>query len=74
MPKFKESTVIFGVVNVMRSKILSEKHIEARVKEALKYIDADRLILAPDCGLGFLSEAMITEKLTNMVNVAKSIA
>ena len=74
MPKFKQSTVIFGVVNVMRSKILSEKHIEARVKEALQYIDADRLILAPDCGLGFLSEAMITEKLTNMVNVAKSIA
>ena len=73
MPKFKQSTVILGVVKCARSKTLSEKNIEARVKEALKYIDGDRLILAPDCGLGFLSEAMITEKLTNMVNVAKSI-
>ena len=74
MPKFKQSTVILGVVKVARSTMLSEENIEARVKEALKYIDGDRLILAPDCGLGFLSEAMITEKLTNMINVANSIA
>ena len=66
-------TVILGVVKVARSTIESVENIEARVKEALKYIDRDRLILAPDCGLGFLSDAMITEKLTNMIKVAKAI-
>ena len=29
-------------------------------------IDADRLLLAPDCGLGFLSLDMIQKKLNNM--------
>ena len=72
LPQFKKSTIILGVVTVARSRIESVEDIKKRVDEALKYIDKERLILAPDCGLGFLTEDMITKKITNMVQVAKS--
>ena len=73
LPKFKQSTVILGVIKVARSSIESVEEIENRVNEALKFIAPERLILAPDCGLGFLTEEMITQKIENMVKVAKSV-
>ena len=42
--------------------------------QALKHIDADRLIAAPDCGLGFLDRKLALAKLTNMVSAAKSVS
>ena len=72
LPQFKKSTIILGVVTVARSRIETVEDIKKRVEEALKYIDSERLVLAPDCGLGFLTEDMITQKITNMVEAAKS--
>jgi len=72
LPQFKKSTIILGVVTVARSRIETVEEIKKRVDEALKYIDSERLVLAPDCGLGFLTEDMITQKITNMVEAAKS--
>ena len=45
-----------------------------RLQAALKHIDADRLIAAPDCGLGFLDRELALAKLTNMVSAAKSVS
>ena len=73
LPHFSQSSVILGVIKVARSAIESTEDIESRVKEALQYIPTERLILAPDCGLGFLTDEMITQKIKNMVKVAKSV-
>ena len=48
--------------------------ITERLQAALKHIDADRLIAAPDCGLGFLNRELALAKLTNMVSAAKSVS
>ena len=71
LPNFKKSSVILGAITVARSAIESEQLIKSRVEEALKHIDSERLILAPDCGLGFLTNQMIDSKVENMVKVAK---
>ena len=63
--------VIFGAVTVARSKVETKDQIQERVSEALKYISKDRLILAPDCGLGMLPLPIIREKLKVMAEVAK---
>ena len=47
--------------------------MKSRAEEALKHIDHERLILAPDCGLGFLSNDMINSKVENMVKVANGL-
>ena len=45
--------------------------LKGRITEALKFIDPERLVLAPDCGLGFLEESKILAKLETMAKVAK---
>jgi len=67
---FKKTKVILGCVTVARSKIETEEEIKNKVTEALKFISPDRLILAPDCGLGMLPSNLIKQKLTNMKKVA----
>ena len=64
------SQVILGCVTVARTKIETKEEIKAKVTEALKFISPDRLILAPDCGLGMLPSNLIKQKLTNMKQVA----
>jgi len=71
LPLFKKSTVIFGAITIARSKIEEFDVLKARIGEALKYIDPERLVLAPDCGLGFLDESKILAKLEVMTKVAK---
>ena len=40
--------------------------IKLRITEVLKYIDKDRIIIAPDCGLGYLPKDILHKKLKNM--------
>jgi len=50
----------------------SEEKINQRVRQALEHIDKERLILAPDCGLGFLPKKLCLQKLKIMAKVAKN--
>ena len=49
-----------------------EEKIKQRVQQALEHIDEKRLVLAPDCGLGFLPKKLCLRKLKIMTKVAKS--
>ena len=63
---FKTTKVILGVVCVARSRIETVDEIQDRLFEALKYIDSERLIAAPDCGLGLLGQELALAKLKNL--------
>ena len=45
----------------------------ARLEAALGHIDRDRLIAAPDCGLGFLGRDLAMTKLRNLCEAARSL-
>ena len=62
--------VILGSVAVARTRVESPDIVRARVTEALRHIEAERLILAPDCGLGMLSPDIIRQKLRVIREVA----
>ena len=62
--------VILGSVAVARTRVESPACVRARVTEALRHIEAERLILAPDCGLGMLSPDIIRQKLRVIREVA----
>ena len=72
LEKFGSKTIILGVIKIASSEIESEEKIKQRVQQALKHIDKRRLILAPDCGLGFLPKELCLRKLKIMTKVAKS--
>ena len=68
--KYKNKKIIFGVLKIASSKIDSQKDIYDRVKKVLNHIDKERLILAPDCGLGHLTKELSKKKLKIMSEVA----
>ena len=73
LDKFTKTTVIFGSIAIAKSKIETVEDVTARLKQALERIDADRLIAAPDCGLGFLTREMAMEKLKVMTTAAAAV-
>ena len=70
--KFKKTTIILGVVTIANSRVEAVDEIRERVTSVLRHIPAESLILAPDCGLGYLPKDILKQKLQNLVAAAKS--
>ena len=70
--KFQKTTIILGVVAIAKSQIETVEEIKERVTSVLRHIPAQRLVLAPDCGLGFLPRTILEAKIKNLVEAAKS--
>jgi 5-methyltetrahydropteroyltriglutamate--homocysteine methyltransferase len=73
LERFRESTVIFGSIAIASSALEPVSAIQRRLREALVHIDAERLIVAPDCGLGFLTRDLAMRKLKHMTEAARGI-
>ena len=68
--KNKEQTEMW--FRYLRDQICkSFEEIENRMKETLKFISKEQLIVAPDCGLGHLSRELAIKKLKIMSLAAK---
>jgi 5-methyltetrahydropteroyltriglutamate--homocysteine methyltransferase len=70
---FRNSTVIFGSVAIADSRVETTEEITARLTAALRHIDADRLVAAPDCGLMMLGRELAMTKLRNMTAAAREV-
>jgi 5-methyltetrahydropteroyltriglutamate--homocysteine methyltransferase len=74
---FTKTKVIFGAMNVSSSRVETVEEMQGRLTAALEYIDADRLIVAPDCGLALLDgekfRPLLNLKLANMCKAAKCV-
>ncbi len=70
---FKTTSVILGVVAIAKSRVEPVEEIRARLQTALEHIDAERLIAAPDCGLGLLGRDLSLAKLRNLSDAAHGI-
>jgi len=70
---FPNTKVIFGAVAIAKSRIESVEEIRERLQAALEHIDAERLLAAPDCGLGLLGRERAVEKLQNLCAAAQSL-
>ena len=70
---FKHQTIILGVIGIARSRIESVEEIASRLRKAIDHIDKERLVAAPDCGLGILSRQQVKAKLANMVKAAQLV-
>lgn len=71
--KFTKTTAIVGFVDIAVSQIESIDQIVARMREVLTVLPPERLIAAPDCGLGHLTLEQTRIKLTNMCKAAAMV-
>jgi 5-methyltetrahydropteroyltriglutamate--homocysteine methyltransferase len=66
-------TIILGVLNLGDEAVETPGEIVARVERALPYVPAERLVLAPDCGMKYLPRAAASGKLAAMTSAAAEL-
>ena len=69
---FNKTKVIFGLIKIASSQIETKEEIVSRINDAIKFIDKEQIVVAPDCGLGHLPRDLAKTKLKIMVEAAKS--
>ena len=70
---FRRSSLIVGFVTVASSRVEPVEEIVARMKQVLDILPAERVIAAPDCGLGFLGRSLAMTKLKNLCTAARTV-
>jgi 5-methyltetrahydropteroyltriglutamate--homocysteine methyltransferase len=63
-------TIILGVLNLNDVAVETPGQIADRVRRALPYVPAERLVLAPDCGMKYLPRDAAHGKLAAMAQAA----
>jgi 5-methyltetrahydropteroyltriglutamate--homocysteine methyltransferase len=66
LKEFATKTIILGVLNLSDMQIESPESIAAKLREALRYVPPERLMVAPDCGMKYLPRAVAYQKLRAM--------
>ena len=69
----KKIDVAVGIVDVKSYFIEPVDLIESKIKECLNYVNAERLVLTPDCGLSQTARWAAKKKLINMCEAARNI-
>ncbi|MCG6902572.1 MAG: hypothetical protein LJE68_07810, partial [Rhodobacter sp.] len=70
---FERSSLIVGFVAVASSRVEPVAEIAARMRAVLQVVPAERLLAAPDCGLGFLGRDLAMTKLRNLSAAARQV-
>jgi 5-methyltetrahydropteroyltriglutamate--homocysteine methyltransferase len=69
----KGRLIMFGCVDPGDTPLPSESIVIERVRSALKYIEPQNLLLAPDCGLMTISRELANAKARLLVDVAQGL-
>jgi 5-methyltetrahydropteroyltriglutamate--homocysteine methyltransferase len=56
-------TIVLGVIDLGDATVESPEQVAHRIRNALKYIPAERLVPAPDCGMKYLERGVAFGKL-----------
>lgn len=72
--KFPTNKVLgMGVVDAKNVMVDTVDDIAARIRRGLEFVPADRLLIAPDCGLGYFSRTVAYGKLRNMGQAVEQV-
>jgi len=67
----KGKKIMVGCIDLSDPKVETPEAIVARIERALPYVEAENVILAPDCGMKYLPRETAIGKLQAMVAAAK---
>ena len=63
-------SIILGVLDLSDPEVESLETIADRIRRALPHVDADKVIVAPDCGLKYLPREVAFGKMKAMADGA----
>jgi 5-methyltetrahydropteroyltriglutamate--homocysteine methyltransferase len=70
LEKLSGKTIILGTLDLLDMSIETPETVAARIRRALPYVPADRIVVAPDCGLKYLPRPVAFGKMRAMVEGA----
>jgi 5-methyltetrahydropteroyltriglutamate--homocysteine methyltransferase len=70
LKELSNKTVMLGVIDLGTSEVETPEAVAARIRAGLKFVPADRLVVAPDCGMKYLARATAFQKLTSLAKGA----
>jgi 5-methyltetrahydropteroyltriglutamate--homocysteine methyltransferase len=65
--------IILGVIDTSTSDVETPELVADRIRRALPFVDAERIVAAPDCGMKYLSRPVAFEKMKALVRGAALI-
>jgi 5-methyltetrahydropteroyltriglutamate--homocysteine methyltransferase len=71
--ELSSKTIILGVIDLSDAGIETAETVAARIRRALPFVEAERFVIAPDCGLKYLPRATAWGKMRAMVEGAKIV-
>src|SRR5438105_13905994 len=71
--QFVNKTIIVGVLNLGDMEVETPETVAGRIRSALQYVEPERLILAPDCGMKYLPREVAFGKLCALVEGARKV-
>jgi 5-methyltetrahydropteroyltriglutamate--homocysteine methyltransferase len=66
-------TIILGVLDLSDPAAETATVVADRVRRALPYVPAERIVLAPDCGMKYLPRESASGKLRSMTQAARAL-
>ncbi|HVZ69135.1 MAG TPA: hypothetical protein VG891_06700 [Rhizomicrobium sp.] len=66
-------TMMYGVIDLNDHTVETPEIVAQRIREALKHTTPERLMIAPDCGMKYLSREVAFAKLKAMVDGTKIV-
>lgn len=70
---YRKTTVLLGVIAIAKSTVEEVDEVKERLEQALSHIDSNRLVAAPDCGLGLLGRDLARKKLKQLSTAARCV-
>jgi 5-methyltetrahydropteroyltriglutamate--homocysteine methyltransferase len=73
LEKLPGKTIILGVLDLSDMKVESPEAVAGRIRRALAYVPAERIVVAPDCGLKYLPREVAYGKICAMAEGARIV-
>jgi 5-methyltetrahydropteroyltriglutamate--homocysteine methyltransferase len=73
LKSLEDKQILLGVLDLSTEEVESVETTKKRVGRALEYVTPERLLLAPDCGMKYLSREAAFGKLRNMSEAGRQL-
>jgi 5-methyltetrahydropteroyltriglutamate--homocysteine methyltransferase len=70
LERLPSKTIILGVIDLSDMTVETPEIVASRIRKALLYVPAERIVVAPDCGMKYLARAAAFGKMQAMVEGA----
>jgi 5-methyltetrahydropteroyltriglutamate--homocysteine methyltransferase len=73
LAKLPSKQIILGVIDLSTHNVETPEIVAARIRRALPYVAAERIVVAPDCGMKYLPRGIAFQKMKAMVDGARIV-